>query len=515
LAFVAWFAADVQSEFAFVGPGRAHGLGTDLAEYLTWGHYTDASKFLELATAQPVNDGMDFTSFFGSVGLVLLVYAALVEKSSIFRAFLIVLVWIAAFSVAASGVAHFAYYLPGMHFFRHIGYVVGSIKWIAIIISAYGLMSLAKSSPRPVPLLIAINVGIALFVGSEIWYFANMLHGPEWARRAFVPLWIGRFHVVAAAALFLLLLGTLLSFIFERISLYKLVAVIALCELVGYRAALSYRYPVDPGVRAEFANAEPLTYQPERVWPSEAPRFERLESIAGSPVHYDVDAAFADIDLCGSDANVLLSASNLVMPEVKDLFDTWRTADEQTRSDRLTGPDRNVLLEALGCHAPKLRLVSNPIFAPDIEAARKLIGAHADIFARPVIIAPDTAAAVPGVAVAGAGGKIEITKFSANAIDVTIANATDGVAWLVYDDAYSAHAQAQIDGRSQKIYQANLAFKAIPIPPGRHQVRFEFERGSMGGLILVVGAGLFALTLWMIAMSLVYATDDGAERRPL
>ena len=144
LGVIVWFSVEVQSRFAYVGPGREHGLRTDITEYLTWGKLYRLSKLVELATAQPINDGMDFTGFFGSVGLVLLIYAALVEKSPIFRSLLIVLLWVIGFSVAASGVARVAYYLPGMEYFRHIGYVIGAIKWIAIIGAAFGLMRLLR-----------------------------------------------------------------------------------------------------------------------------------------------------------------------------------------------------------------------------------------------------------------------------------------------------------------------------------------------------------------------------------
>jgi len=523
LGAVVLFSYNIQTQLAYIGPGREHGLRTDLSEYLTWGHYTDVSKFVELTTAQPINDGMDFTSFFGAAGLVLLIYAALVEKSPIFRSFLIVLLWIVGFSMAASGIAHIAYYLPGMNYFRHIGYVAGSIKWIAVIAAAYGLMSLATGPTHTLRLLIAINISIGLLVCSEFWYLVNMFHSHEWAIRHEVLLWTPRFHVLTAAALFLMLCGTLFGFLFEKTWLCQFVFVIALGELLGYRVALNYRYPAGTDSRTLFANAAPLTYQSQRIWPFEAPKLQRLEAIGNSPVHYDIDAGFTDIDLCGSDADALFNASNLVMPRVRDLFETWQNgvkamlrngdldAGGGSRPGRLRGNDRDVLLAALGCHAAKMRLVSDPIFAANDQAARELISQHPNIFDRPVVLGSqdeDSGRQRSQSAGAPDDGTIEISEFSADAIAATVTNPANKDLWLVYADAFAPDWTASIDGRRQAVLRANLAFKAIPIPPGRHEVRFEFSRGLLNMIVFPGGVALFVLMAFISGFALSNRSNE-------
>ncbi len=47
--------------------------------------------------------------------------------------------------------------------------------------------------------------------------------------------------------------------------------------------------------------------------------------------------------------------------------------------------------------------------------------------------------------------------------------------YLYYSDCYDTYWNAYIDGRSAKIYKANIAFKAIKIPAGRHSVDFIYN----------------------------------------
>ena len=151
-------------------------------------------------------------------------------------------------------------------------------------------------------------------------------------------------------------------------------------------------------------------------------------------------------------------------------------ADAGSRPGKLSGSDRDVLLAALGCHAAKMRLVSDPIFVANDQAAREHISRHPNIFEHPVILAsPGDGSGRQRSQSAGApdDGKIEIDEFSADAISATVTNPANQELWLVYADAFARDWIASIDGRRQSVSQANLAFKAIPIPPGRHEVRLR------------------------------------------
>jgi hypothetical protein len=486
-AVLVLLANSVQSEFAYIGAGRGHGLQTHLIEYLTYGQYTGLFKLVELVTAQPVNKMIDFTSFFGSAGVVLLIYAALVERSPIFKSLLILFLWIVAFSVADTKIAHLAFYLPGMDYFRHIGYVVGSVKWVAVICAAYGLTHLVRNPPKLFSLLIAMNACVGLFILAELVYCEISLRSQEWMLR---------FHLIAAIALLAFVCGFLfwLMTTARRIGIFVLL--LALGELVSYRAAMDYRYPADPSARAMFANAAAPAYQPQRIWPQESERLVRFRGISNAPIHYDIDAAFNGVDLCGSNPESLLGGSNLIMPAVKDFFGAWR-GEAETAPPNYYGPDLSSFLKAIGCHTDKMRLVFNPVLVADEKAASDLIARHSDIFDHPVLLLPAGAAAgsQPQTApdVAHAADEIKITQYTANSVQAIIMNPSKEDAWLVYNDAFTSKWNATLDGRSEPVVRANLAFKAIDIPPGLHTARFALPQTASNYFIFPGGSLLFGL----------------------
>ena len=292
--------------------GREKDLHATLSSYLTAGGNNDSFKLTELVTAQPVSDYRDFTSYFGAVGFVLLIYGALVERSPTFKSLFIAFCWILAFSVAGSGVARLAYNLPGMDYFRYVGFVIGSAKWIAILCAGFGLGQLLKEPPRSLRLLIAANIVFAGFLLSELWYFAGILGNQEW---------VAHFHIIVVVTLSLLLSGVLLWLVFGKPQVGLLMLILALGELVCYRTMLDFRYPSDPANRIVFANAAKETYQPQRIWPWESAIVTRFRAITDTPI-YDFDAAFTSVDLCGSNVEALLDTNVLAMPAVLDLFKT-------------------------------------------------------------------------------------------------------------------------------------------------------------------------------------------------
>lgn len=58
-------------------------------------------------------------------------------------------------------------------------------------------------------------------------------------------------------------------------------------------------------------------------------------------------------------------------------------------------------------------------------------------------------------------------------------------AWLIYLDNYHPRWQVTVDGFPKKIVPANLAFKAVYLEQGAHEVRFAFTGGSYMSRIYV------------------------------
>jgi hypothetical protein len=75
--------------------------------------------------------------------------------------------------------------------------------------------------------------------------------------------------------------------------------------------------------------------------------------------------------------------------------------------------------------------------------------------------------------------------------DITIdADSPDG-AFLVLNDVWHPWWRADVDGRPQEILKANVLFRAVTVPRGRHQVHFSFHpfTGALSELIAKVHKG--------------------------
>lgn len=71
-------------------------------------------------------------------------------------------------------------------------------------------------------------------------------------------------------------------------------------------------------------------------------------------------------------------------------------------------------------------------------------------------------------------------------------------AFLVLTDTFYSGWHAYLDGKEQPIYRANLAFRAVRVPPGQHELKFVFVPASFYGGVII--AGLTALSVLLISL---------------
>ncbi len=98
---------------------------------------------------------------------------------------------------------------------------------------------------------------------------------------------------------------------------------------------------------------------------------------------------------------------------------------------------------------------------------------------------------------AGLGGTARIIEASPHA--VAIEAEANGPGFLVLSDTYYPGWRATVDGAEQPILQANVCQRAVALPPGKHEVRFEYRPRSvfLGGLAtLVASLTVLVLALW-------------------
>jgi hypothetical protein len=79
---------------------------------------------------------------------------------------------------------------------------------------------------------------------------------------------------------------------------------------------------------------------------------------------------------------------------------------------------------------------------------------------------------------------------------VEVETEADEAALLILLDAQAPGWSATVTGAPTPIYTANVAFRAVPIPAGRHLVRFTYTPPGWALGLTLSAAGLFALAAW-------------------
>jgi hypothetical protein len=118
---------------------------------------------------------------------------------------------------------------------------------------------------------------------------------------------------------------------------------------------------------------------------------------------------------------------------------------------------------------------------------------RADFDPRAAVLLEDPASPRLPSSPGGSPGTAEVTALSANRV-VVWANAAHA-AYLVLIDTNYPGWQASIDGIRTPIYQADYLFRAVYLPPGRHEIAFTFMpasyqlavAGTLASLVLVAG----------------------------
>src|SRR2546429_8539757 len=109
---------------------------------------------------------------------------------------------------------------------------------------------------------------------------------------------------------------------------------------------------------------------------------------------------------------------------------------------------------------------------------------------------------------------------------VVVAASTDAPAWLVLTDTWFPGWRARVDGADVVVRRADHAFRAVALPPGRHEVEFTFTpRGLRAGAAITLAAlalvGVLllprrraALTIAVAALLLASARTEAALPAP-
>jgi hypothetical protein len=139
---------------------------------------------------------------------------------------------------------------------------------------------------------------------------------------------------------------------------------------------------------------------------------------------------------------------------------------------------------------PRAFMVGRYRLAPDRQEAERLLLASDFDPREEVILEEKPAAAI------SEPGRVDVAIASHGYTHVTARVATRAPGLLVLSDTLYPGWQATIDGRTTRIYRANVSQRAVLVPAGAHEVRFEFRSPtirvgfwlSIGGILLLLAA---------------------------
>jgi hypothetical protein len=109
----------------------------------------------------------------------------------------------------------------------------------------------------------------------------------------------------------------------------------------------------------------------------------------------------------------------------------------------------------------------------DFEALLRTGDWPAVDFATTVLVAPDTLPSDAGAAPASKDNRVRIVSYQNTDIVIEADAASPG--YVVLYDPWHPWWSATVDGRSAPVIRANVLFRTVKVPAGRHTVRFQFR----------------------------------------
>lgn len=149
---------------------------------------------------------------------------------------------------------------------------------------------------------------------------------------------------------------------------------------------------------------------------------------------------------------------------------------------RLEG-ERVVYVEREG--AARVRLYSRAMAVEDGEHALQMVLAP-DFDPERTLVVENGGEEIEHL-VGAAAAVLELEDLSPNHVRVQVQ--APGGAWLLLADSWYPGWQAKVDGETTPIYRADYLFRAVWVPPGEHEVRFEYVPRSfwLGALCSALG----------------------------
>ena len=472
-----YFAVHMLDHVYSINPGREPGSrAVTLACFLTEGTGIGFWKFSELVL--PLQ-GRDYTLYAGGLPVIFAVYALVRVRDVRFAACLVPALFLALLS-AGNGlpVAAWIYRLfPPMRWFHYIGQVMGLLRFFLIVCAGFGLDEFLADRTAEDPglrgqggrVFLVFLAGLAAGLGVILFFHFRQLLPPVWTR--LYPITWG---LLLASSLLLGLLPRSWKHWAGGIAVMALVL-----DLGAFQMFFIQGWPCRwPDLDARAARIRPYDYQEMR---QETPDVNTGAYLAEQAVEAH------PVQRCEIEAHQFMQFDSGWNMEYLNLFWTEGLQDFLKTRGQLVLERRQYEIcgnihwdrihnAAMGWGVPKLRLCRNVTYVPDGETAKQAVAA-ADLD-RTVVLetAPPTKVQIK---VPDAGeGMLNVASYTFNQLSAFARDIPSGGAWLYYADSYHPGWKAFVDNQPVPVVRANLAFKAIRLPAGHHEVCLEYMDGA-------------------------------------
>ena len=438
------------------------------------------------------------------------IWAAIKERRSLFLGLLgavIVLTWITFCGFFALGI----YHIPLFSFSRYLYSGFFLLQPLVILGAGFGWENFWVSTRRA-PIIIFILLGFVFFVDAINFSYARIPSPQNLA--ALQTLFIGATPLGRFSAYLILVALILIStFLINRLKIFIIspakktwiIQIVLICVLLF--DILSYFYNQDQirgGTLASILDFDRflhqytedmyvnrMNYQPNRL---DAPEQNwQIDALLRSG-SYQTIYNYAQFDPCVNEYKALNVGSGVYQ------FLLARVDGDflKVRTDRIAK-------EILGCTTPKLRLMPRAINVKTIREGINLIQNSPDVSQKVVILSeawsskPLQDESIQDNYNAADEGIINVTKFSANHLELTAEVSRKPGMWLIYADGFHPDWHAYINGQETPIEKAYLGFKAVWVPYGSNVVRFEYNNGLIFSLytFLAISGAIFCILLFI------------------
>lgn len=505
------------SELRLYTSWRNADLSMSARSFLLYACNTNLKKWLELFFG--VSPFIDMTLFFGYFPIFFLGVGIVCSRERMRYPLLALTLFLILFSMATPLSEAMFYLWPGMKYFRHLGLIAPVIKIFLIILSAFGLEYLLSVHEKPSKksLCLATAAGILLFT-SVLIVCGHWLSDPPAAVNFFKGLVEDKRPIIAPLPGEASVMGGLLNLVDPEkipgqiilsssclfLSLLMMIALSAsiaskhwklllmIClelhvvTLFYYKIMETQKRTLTmPEKLSSITRFTPMPYQPFRIPQLDVqdlrdeilPIVQPTYASVNMFVFQDELGQFYRVDHFLQPLNNYMKAywhqdiaDNAERPLGMDLYSSLEFPVYHQAAKKISGSTR-----------PKIQFFSNAYKISDDKTSASII-ARADYKGDILFLTTDEPndMAFRGRNLALDANerlslKPEITFFNANHLIMDVEVPPENpVVWLHYADIFNPLWTAAINGKSTKIYRSNMAYKAIPLSPGKNNIHFKY-----------------------------------------